>query len=161
MTRRPSARENSQVLLLPVRGLNIPFADVALQEGDAVVVEPLVVSFVSVLGLVNRPGNFEYPSGTQYNLGQVIALAGGLDRVTDPRYATIYRLEADGDIVHAVFQIQGGRHDSELTDAFSVPVRPGDIVAVEQTPRTRSNQFIDRVLRFNFGTYVSADRLWD
>jgi len=157
----PSPREDSQVVLLPVRGLNIPFADVALREGDTVVVEPLVVSFVSVLGLVSRPGNFEYPPGVEYNLGQVIALAGGLDRVTDPRYATIYRLEPDGNIVHAVFQIQGGRHKSELTDAFSTPVKPGDVVAVEQTPRTRSNQFIDRVLRFNIGTYVSADDLWN
>jgi len=153
--------ESSQVLLLPVRGLNIPFVDVALQDGDAVVVEPLVVSSVSVLGLVGHPGNFEYPPGVEYNLGQVLALAGGFDKVADPRYATVYRLKPDGSIVHATFQVHGGRHKSQLTDAFNVPVRPGDIVAVEQTPRTRSNQFLDRVFRINIGTYASMDRLWD
>jgi protein involved in polysaccharide export with SLBB domain len=148
-------------LLLPVRGLNIPFVDLALREGDAVVVEPLVVSCVSVLGLVNHPGNFEYPPGVQYNLGQVIALAGGLNTVADPRYVTVYRLKSEGSIVHATFQIQGGRHNSQLTEALSVPVKPGDIVAVEQTPRTRSNQFLDRVFRINIGTYVSMEQLWD
>jgi protein involved in polysaccharide export with SLBB domain len=153
--------ENSQVLLLPVRGLNIPFVDVSLQDGDAVVVEPLVASFVSVLGLVSHPGSFEYPPGAEYNLGQVLALAGGFDKVADPRYATVYRLRSDGSIVHATFQVHGGRYKSQLTDAFSVPVRPGDIVAVEQTPRTRSNQFLDRVFRINIGTYASMDRLWD
>ena len=156
-----STPEDSQVLLLPVRGLNIPFVDVTLQDGDAVVVEPLVASFVSVLGLVSHPGSFEYPPGVEYNLGQVLALAGGFDRIADPRYATVYRLKPDGSIVHATFQVHGGRHKSQLTDAFNVPVRPGDIVAVEQTPRTRSNQFLDRVFRINIGTYASMDRLWD
>lgn len=153
--------ESSQVLLLPVRGLNIPFVDVTLQDGDAVVVEPLVASFVSVLGLVSHPGSFEYPPGVEYNLGQVLALAGGFDKIADPRYATVYRLKPDGSIIHATFQVHGGRHKSQLTDAFNVPVRPGDIVAVEQTPRTRSNQFLDRVFRINIGTYASMDRLWD
>jgi len=153
--------ENSQVLLLPVRGLNIPFVDVTLQDGDTVVVEPLVASFVSVLGLVSHPGSFEYPPGVEYNLGQVLALAGGFDKIADPRYVTVYRLKPDGSIIHATFQVHGGRHKSQLTDAFNVPVRPGDIVAVEQTPRTRSNQFLDRVFRINIGTYASMDRLWD
>ena len=150
-----------ETIVLPVRGLNIPFTDVTLCEGDTVVVEPLIPVYVSVIGLVAKPGNFDYPPGVQYNLGQTIALASGLDPVTKPRYATVYRLASDGTVARAVFQICGGKHYAQLTEALSVPIKPGDIIAVEQTPRTRSNELIDRMFRVNMGIYSTMDSLWN
>ncbi len=145
-------------LVLPVKGLNIPFADVALADGDAVVVEKLEIPVVSVVGLVNRPGNFPYPPDAHYNLMQAIAFAGGLNLSADPRYATIYRLGADGGIVRAPFRIIETKNGPErLTESLSMPVKPGDIVAVEQTLRTRTNLFIDKTLRFSIGTYLRLE----
>jgi protein involved in polysaccharide export with SLBB domain len=145
--RRPEA------VVLPVCGLNIPFTNVALREGDTVVVERLQVPMFSVVGLVRSPGNFPYPPDTQYNLMQAVAFAGGLDPVADPRYATVYRLTAEGSIVRVPFQlVEGG----ELTEALRTAIKPGDVVAIEHTPRTRKNTIINNMVRFNTGLYLTG-----
>ena len=141
-------------LVLPVKGLNIPFADVALQDGDSVIVERLEQPLFTVIGLVSKPGNFPYPPDVQYNLMQAIAFAGGLDKTAEPRYATVYRLKPDRTVVRAAFKIID---DSKLTDASSTLIKPGDIVAVEQTPRTRTKLFLDSVFRVNLGIYTPLD----
>jgi len=144
-------------LVLPIRGFNVPFADVQLQDGDSIVVERLSQPLVTVMGLVNRPGNFPYPPDVQYNLAQLLAFAGGLNEVADPHYVTIYRLKPDGTNVSATLRILD---DSKLTEASHTLIKPGDIVAVEQTPRTRTAMFLDRVFRINLGTYYNMSDAW-
>jgi len=141
----------SETFVLPIKGLNTPFADVALQEGDTVVVERLGQPMFTVFGLVERPGNFPYPPDVQYNLMQAIAFAGGLDRDTDPRYATIYRLKRNGDSVHITLALNEG---TKLNESSNIIIRPGDIIVIEQTPRTRTKQFLDRTFRANIGVYA-------
>ena len=144
-------QEKPEPFVLPVKGLNIPFADAALQDGDSVIVERLELPLFTVLGLVNRPGNFPYPPDVRYNLMQAVGFAGGLDKAAEPRYATIYRLRPDGTIVSAIFKVVEGPN---LTDALNTLIKPGDIVAIEHTPRTRTKLFLDRVFRINMGLYV-------
>ncbi|MCJ7654061.1 MAG: SLBB domain-containing protein [Dehalococcoidia bacterium] len=151
--------DRDTTFVLPVRGLNIPFTDVALQEGDTVIVERLEMSLFTVIGLVNKPGNFPYPPDVQYNLVQAIAFAGGLDQAAEPRYATVYRLNKDGSIVRTPFQIIRTKNGSQLTDALNIPIKPGDIIAVEDTPRTRTNAFLKRIFYFNFGAYLPVTEL--
>ncbi|HRS13311.1 MAG TPA: SLBB domain-containing protein [Sedimentisphaerales bacterium] len=149
---------DSEPILLPVVNTNIPFQDVALEEGDTVVVEQTQMPLFSVLGLVNKPGNFPYPPNAEYNLTQAIAYAGGFDAVAEPRYATIYRLKEDGSVARVPFQlIQNG----EFTDALATPIRPGDVVAIEHTPRTRANTTIHNLVRINTGVYIQGRDLWD
>lgn len=150
----------SSVVVLPVRGLNIPFADVALEEGDTVAAEWPREQFVSVVGLVNRPGNFPYPPDAQYNLIQAVAFAGGMDMVADPRYVSVYRLRGDGTIASTTVQLVNSKNKEQLTEALAMPLKPGDIVSVEHTLRTRTNVFFDRVFRINLGLYLSPERLW-
>lgn len=149
------ARE-SEPLVLPVKGLNIPFADVALRDGDTVEVERLEQPLFTVVGLVNRPGNFPYPPDVKYNLMQAVGFAGGLNQAAEPRYATVYRQKPDSTIVSAIFKVIDG---SKLTNASSILIKPGDIVAVEHTSRTRTKLFLDRVFRINFGAYVPLTNL--
>ena len=158
---RRTGPENVTSLVLPVKGLNIPFADVPLQEGDTVTVEWPREQFISVLGLVRNPGNFPYPAGSQYSLVQAIGFAGGLDMVADPRYISIYRLNPDGEISSVVVQLVNPKKKPALTDAMSLPLRPGDVVSVEHTPRTRTNVFFDRIFRINLGLYFSPESLWN
>jgi len=153
----PMASRRPEAVVLPVYGLNIPFTNVALREGDTVVVERLKVPMFSVVGLVRSAGNFPYPPDTQYNLMQAVAFAGGLDPVADPRYATIYRLTADGSIVRVPFQLI---EDGELTEAMMTPIKPGDVVAIEHTPRTRKNTLLYNMVRFNTGLYLTGNDLW-
>jgi len=157
-----AAHGNRDVTLtLPVRGLNIPFADVPLKEGDAVVVERLQTQYISVMGLVSRPGNFPYPPEAQYNLAQALGFAGGLDMVAEPRYVTVYRLRTDGTVVDATFQLVNAADQEELTERLAVAVKPGDIVSVEHTPRTRTKMFLDRVFRITLGLYFRPEEIWN
>ncbi len=154
----PGGRANKpEPLVLPVKGLNIPFADVALQDGDAVIVEQVEPPLVTVVGLVIRPGNFPYPPTAQYNLIQALGFAGGFDATAEPRYVTVYRMKPDGTIVNVTLKLVDG---SKMTDALNIAIKPGDIIAVEHTPRTRKNVFLERVFRINFGVYVPLSDLW-
>lgn len=155
---KPQQGQNDRAIVLPVKGLNIPFADVALNEGDSVVVEPLRVPVFSVVGLVNKPGNFPYPPEVQYNLMQALAFAGGLDRDAEPRYAAIYRLKADGTIASASFQVVNVADGSRLTEALNVPIKANDIVAVEHTQRTRTIMFLQRMFSVHVGAYAPVWR---
>ena len=148
--------DENKSLILPVKGKNVPFTDVSLQEGDVAIIEPLEQPRFTVIGLVNKPGTFEYPPNVHYNLIEALACAGDLNLAADPQYATIYRQKPDGTIVDARFKIID---DSRLTSAISVPVKPGDIIAVEQTPKTRTNLFLDKVFRINTGLYTTVQIL--
>jgi protein involved in polysaccharide export with SLBB domain len=148
-------------VVLPVRGLNIPFADVALEPGDAVAVEAPQEQFVSVVGLVGRPGNMPYPPSVHITLMQAIAFAGGLDLVADPRYVSVYRLKPDGEVASATFRLINPKNQEQLTQALALPLRPGDIVSVEPTLRTRTNVFFDRFFRISMGLYFTPDSLWN
>jgi len=154
------ARREAGPLVLPIEGLNIPFADVALQDGDNVIVERLELPLFTVLGLVSRPGNFPYPPDVRYNLMQAIGFAGGLDRTAEPRYATVYRLTEDGAIASAVFKVVRTSDNSEFVAAVNTVIKPGDIVFVEHTPRTRTKVFLDNVFRINLGTYYQLNDAW-
>jgi protein involved in polysaccharide export with SLBB domain len=151
----------THTLVLPVRGLNIPFADVTLVEGDTVVVEPPQEQSVAVLGLVAKPGNMPYPPGVRYNLIQAIAYAGGLDLVADPRYVSVYRLAPDGQIASVTFQLVDPHRQQKLTGTLALPLKPGDVVSVEHTPRTRMNTFLDRVFRITLGLYLNPWDAWN
>jgi polysaccharide biosynthesis/export protein len=143
--------------VLPVKGFNIPFRDVALQEGDTVVVEQLQIPLFCVLGLVARPGSYPYPPLAEYTVGQALGFAGGLSQMEDPRYVTVYRLAEDGSVVRVALQLI--KKDA-FTAALNTPIRPGDVVAVERTPRTRMNAVVNNLVRINTGVYVTGNDLW-
>jgi len=42
-----------------------------------------------------------------------------------------------------------------------MPIKPGDVVSVEHTPRTRTNVFFDRYFRMTFGLFVDPTDLWE
>ncbi len=158
---RPTRDDRNRAMVLPVRGLNIPFTDVPLREGDSVIVERLKTQYVSVLGLVRTPGNFPYPHEVRYTLAQALGLAGGLDMIAEPRYVTVYRLRADGTVANATFQLVNPENQEELTDRLAVMLKPGDVVSVEHTPRTRTKVFLDRVFRITLGLYFRPEEMWE
>lgn len=139
-------------LVLPVKGLNIPFADVALTEGTSVQVKALDPKVFTVVGLVGRSGVFPYPPNVQYNLMQALAFAGGVDEIADPRYVRVYRQDASGQIVDASFEITG----TSVVGAPNIAIKPGDVVSVEQTPRTKKNLLIAEILQLRVGATATA-----
>jgi len=106
----------------------------------------------TVMGLVRSPNAFPYPPDVQYNLMESLAYAGGLDMVADPRYVKVYRQDSDGEIVSATFSIDS----KAFRDAYAVAIKPGDVVYVDHTLRTRVNQFIADVFNFRVGYYADV-----
>lgn len=148
-------------ILLPVKGLNIPFTDVALTDGASVTVGRPYEQSIVIVGLVNRPGLMPYPLDARYTLIQAIAYAGGLNMVADPRHVSVYRLQADGTVEGVTVQLVNPKQKQELTQAMNMVLRPGDVVSVENTMRTRTNLFLDRVFRISLGLYVTPETLWN
>ncbi len=139
-------------LVLPVKGLNIPFRDVALRGGEVIEVEPLNPQVFTVIGLVGRPGAYPYPEGAGYNVLQALAMAGGLNGVADPHYVRVYRQTPEGDIVDATLKIAG----TDVEDGAAVRIKPGDVVSVEQTERTRRRLLMAEIFRVYVGVNASA-----
>jgi protein involved in polysaccharide export with SLBB domain len=104
----------------------------------------------AVLGLVNHPNAFPYPPDTQYNLMEALAFAGGLDMTADPRYVSVYRQNIDGTVVSAKF----GVDSKSVMGAYAVAIKPGDVIYVDHTLRTRVNQFLSNVLQIRVGADV-------
>ena len=138
---------NSETIILPVKGLNIPFADVALRDGDIVEVERFDPAVFTVLGPVEKPGTFDYPPDIQYNLMQALAFAGGPDLLLDPRYVTIYRQDANGEIVSATFELDR----KSLANASKIRIKPGDVISVEMTPETRARMILKEMFYIRVG----------
>ncbi len=149
--RRADASGDSEPLLLPVKGLNIPFADVALKGGDTIEVKSLDQQNFTVVGLVNEPGVFPYPPGVRYTLAHALAAAGGVDAGGDPQYVKICRQDASGRFLAVPFKIGGGA----LVGAANIPLKPGDVIAVEQTWGTEARRILMQLLRVSFGVHAS------
>ena len=128
---------------LPISWSGAPNSDFTLNAGDRIEVEGLGMQHFMVIGLVKDPGAFPYLPGQQYTLAQAIAFAGGLDDVASPPYARIYRNTPEGSVATATLPIEG----KSATDAGTLPIRPGDIIAVEHTFGTRMRLFISRMFR--------------
>ncbi len=149
--RNADGTENTEPLLLPVNGLDISFADVALSGGETIEVRGLDRQTFSVVGLVERAGVFPYPPGVEYNLAQALAAAGGVYPFADPKYAKICRQDETGKIIAVPFAISHG----SLSKAANVRIRPGDVIAVEQTAGTDTRMVLMQLLRFSAGASAS------
>jgi protein involved in polysaccharide export with SLBB domain len=151
----PIKADIAETIVLPVKGLNIPFADVPLMEGDLIEVKRLNPAVFTVIGLAKSPGAFPYPPEVEYNLMQAIGFAGGVDLIADPRFVTVYRQDTKGDVVSAVFRID----KKFMANSYNVKIKPGDVICVDVTPRTKTNVLLHQVLRINFGVYISPKLL--
>ncbi len=148
-----SSPDAPDYVLLPIKGLNNPFTDIALVEGCMVEVLPLNPQIFTVMGLVNRSGAFAYPPNVRYNLLQGLSMAGGTDMAAKPKYARIYRKKSNGDVIDVTFEISG----TGPFTASNVEIKPGDVIAIDPTFATSFNQFIATVFRVNIGTYYDLN----
>ena len=102
-----------------------------------------------------------YLPDARYNVIQAIAFAGGLDLVADPRYVSVYRLRPNGAVASATFQLVNPENQEQLTLALALPLRPGDVVSVEHTLRTRTNVFFNTIFRVSLGLYFRPETIWE
>jgi len=149
--RRIEASGKPEKLTLPVKLPDASDSDIGLRPGDTIEVERLQPQYFMVVGLVNKPGAIPYETGKKYNLAQAIAFAGGIRETHSPPYARIYRSTKDGKLMTAKVTIKG----SNATEAGSLLIKPGDIVAVDHTFGTKMRAFLAKLIRG--GVFVGAN----
>jgi protein involved in polysaccharide export with SLBB domain len=147
--RKPGVSDSDDIVL-PVKGLNVPFSDVALAGGETIEVERYEPDTFTVVGLVTKPGAYEYPPEVTYNLMQALAIAGGVDTIADPPYATVFRKDAQGAVLPATFAIAG----TGLVEASALPIKPGDVIVIEHTAASWTRSLLGQILRIQFGFFV-------
>ncbi len=141
---------------LPVRGLNVPFYDMPLKGGERIEVERYEPDRFTVVGLVKSAGALEYPPETEYNLMQAIAMAGGVDPIADPPYATVFRKDLEtGEIIPATFPIKG----NGLVASSALEIKPGDVIYIGHSAGSWTRAFAAEVFRINIGFFIDPNRV--
>ena len=96
--------------------------DVKLIDGDVIVI-PQAVGYVALVGKVNNPAVYELKSSGE-TLEQLLAVAGGLPVVADPRRLTLERLTPNDSQPRRV-------QDLALNaQGFKTPLSNGDLITV-------------------------------
>jgi protein involved in polysaccharide export with SLBB domain len=146
--RPASEKEEDKTILLNASHGTALGDDIELKAGDSVEVESIPGTSVTVIGLVNNPGRFDYQNGAQINLLTALAYAGGINWIADPHFARVYRRDAMGNLVTADFKLSDGKTP---LGAATVVLKPGDVVAVEQTRETAALLFAARTIQASLG----------
>jgi len=131
--------------------LHAALALAPLEHGDIIEVHAAPLNTVFVGGLVQRAGPQPYPAGTEVNLLQVLAAAGGLRTDVNPKEGTLVRRMPDGTDAHVKVNLErlATGLDPNLTLAA------GDIVWVPETFETRLADFINRNVFLRAGVSVN------
>ena len=143
----PVPAQQNNLIVLPVKDMNIPFSDLALNDGDLVEVIKLNPEVFTVLGPVGSSGVFPYPPDVEYNLAQALAFAGGPDLFLSPRYVTIYRQDADGQVVTVTLSLDRNNYASST----GIKIKPEDVISVEMTAGVRTMMILEKMLDLRFG----------
>jgi len=159
ITIRPAEGEP---LVLPVRDGTVPLQDVVLHGGERVEVAPLAPAVMTIVGQVQAPGRYFIDRANPPVLIDALAHAHGVRETEDPRLVSVYRRDANGNVLKARFRLNGNHgttkvslfHDNELGEGAFARVKPGDVVVVERSFRSRARQVLANALHVSVG--VSA-----
>ncbi len=119
-----------------------------LPDGSVLMVERNRLSPYQVIGLVKKPGEFEFIPGRDVRLLSAIACAGGTSQSIADKVRVI-RTKADGE--GAVIEIS--LEQAKLHQAQNILLQPGDVVSVEHNFGTIFLELWERA-RFTWGASV-------
>jgi polysaccharide biosynthesis/export protein len=103
-----------------------------LGDGDVVMVEKRDPQPFDVLGLVTKPGRFELPANKDLYLLDALAMAGGVTTPWADKAHLIRHVDGQREPVVVEISIREAKEQG----TGNLRLAPGDVVSVEQTPRT-------------------------
>ena len=149
--RRPG-ETREEAMALPVEGLTIPISDVELLGGETIEVIPWDTRIFTIMGLTRGTGVYPYPPTANFTLLEAISVAGGVDPIVAPPYATIFRADPSGEVLAATFEIFGAAASGP---ASRIQVKPGDIIFVAHTPASWTRDLLQRSIRLGIGFFFN------
>ena len=115
------------------------------RDGDVVRVETRDPNPISVIGLVQKPGQYEMPVGQPVHVLDAIAMAGERSNPwADKIYITRHVTSENEPIV-----IETSVVNAQHSDESNIRLSPGDVVSVEQTPQTVIHNVFSTIFRFS------------
>jgi polysaccharide export outer membrane protein len=116
-------------------------------DGDVVLVRRRVVKPIYVMGLVQRPGEFRLPPNQNLRVLDALALAGDRSTQLADKVLVIRHLPSRP----APALIEVSVREAKRNGRANLPLAPGDIVSVEDTPLTAVARAAAEVVRFSIG----------
>lgn len=145
--RRLRTQEETRYNLLMPGQLQQVLTSAPLLNGDVVIVQAAAPNVIFIGGLVQAPHQQVNPPGTEMNILQAIASAGGVRTDVTPSEITLIRRLPDGKDIHVKLdldRIQKGKDPN-------VVLAPGDIVWVPETLLTKAQDWANRNLFIRAG----------
>lgn len=137
-----SGPQTVQVNLASAARTNL--ANVQIPDGTIIRLEKRDPKPVHVLGLVERPGRYDYPISEDLKLLDAVALASGTDNVFADKVYVIRQLPDQNEPSLIVCSLNNAKRNGDE----DIRLAPGDIVSVEQTPQTA---FFEVIKLIGFG----------
>jgi polysaccharide export outer membrane protein len=119
--------------------------DIGLQDGDVVRVETRDPHPISVIGLVQKPGQYEMPVGQPVHVLDAIAMAGERSNPWADKIYITRHVTGENEPVVIQTSVVNAQHSNESNILLS----PGDVVSVEQTPQTVVHNIFTNIVRFS------------
>ena len=143
LNRPPAQPRTMKIDLATIDGTSD--TDIGLQDGDVVRVETRDPNPISVIGLVQKPGQYEMPVGQPVHVLDAIAMAGERSNPwADKIYITRHVTSENEPIV-----IETSVVNAQHSDESNIMLSPGDVVSVEQTPQTVIHNVFSTIFRFS------------
>ena len=113
-------------------------------DGDVVVVREKPARYIHVLGLVNKPNQFEIPAHQNVTLLNAISMAGGITNSVADRVIIVRQIDKDQPPITISASIRKAKSDPQK----NLLLADGDVVSVEETPATYVTTAAATLLRF-------------
>jgi polysaccharide export outer membrane protein len=117
-----------------------------LRDGDVIHVAKRTLPPVYVIGLVRKPGEFQFPPNQELRVLDALALAGGVSNPAAEDVLLIRHPPGTKEPVRIAVSIQGAKNGRD-----NLALAPGDTVSVEQTPVTVVIDTIQTFFRVSLG----------
>ncbi len=124
-------------------------ASCLLEDGDVVHVFKRELEPVAVLGLVTKPGTFEFPANRPLRVLDALAMAGGISNPVADKVILIRRPAGKPEPVTIGLSIQGAKSGPE-----NLQLQPGDTISVERTPATVVVDLVQTFFRVGFAANI-------
>ena len=147
-SRQPSSDPQAQTRTMKIDLATIDGTsdtDIGLQDGDVVRVETRDPNPISVIGLVQKPGQYEMPVGQPVHVLDAIAMAGERSNPWADKIYITRHVSGENEPVVIQTSVVNAQHSNESNILLS----PGDVVSVEQTPQTVVHNIFTNIVRFS------------
>jgi protein involved in polysaccharide export with SLBB domain len=148
--RRTTLAQDSSVRIDLIAASQGVAPDYRIEDGSVIMVREREPKTIQVIGLVNRPNQFEIPPDEEVRLLDAIALANGRTLQIADKVHVIRQLDSMKEPVLIAASIR----DAKRGGPANLRLGPGDIVSVEETPLTFTVGTIQSFVRFGFSSAV-------